>query len=323
MEWANQFGVFEVSLIIIFLFLYFLYVIYLLYKSKKYNLELSFFSIFFKLFLRFVYFSLIIISILGPSYGVLKKEIKTVSKDIFICVDLSESMLANDVSPNRLEKLKFELYKICSSFNSDRIGLIIFSSEAFVQCPLTYDQGALNLFIETLHTNLVPNSGTDFEPPLTLALNKLLNETDSKTSKQAKVILLISDGEHFGDDLKNVANDLDNNDIRLFTIGIGTEKGSKIPYRRGYKMKNGEPIITKLNSDDLKELANLTSGKYYEINNIRNESEILINDIKKIEGELRDTRKVDVGANKYFLFLLSALILIIFDVLLSLNIIKI
>src|SRR5258708_26446182 len=140
---------------------------------------------------RTVIFVLLIISFLGPSFGDAKKEIKSVGKDIMICVDLSKSMDAFDVQPTRLEKIKFELKKVVNSFNSDRIGVIIFSSEAFMQCPLTYDQNALDLFIETMNTNLVPASGTDFRPPFRMALQKLQDQDGGpRPNQKAKVIIL-------------------------------------------------------------------------------------------------------------------------------------
>ena len=122
---------------------------------------------------RTIYFALFMIAVLGPSFGGSKKEVKSVGKDIMICVDFSKSMDAFDIQPSRLEKIKFEMKKVVEAFNSDRIGIIIFSSEAFMQCPLTYDQNALNLFIETMNSGLVPSSGTDFGPPLRMALKKL------------------------------------------------------------------------------------------------------------------------------------------------------
>ena len=99
------------------------------------------------------------------SFGETTKEVKSMEKDVFICVDLSQSMNAFDIQPSRIERVKFELKNIIEAFNSDRKGLIMFSNEAFMQCPLTYDNNALALFIQTLNTSLVPNTGTDFAPP--------------------------------------------------------------------------------------------------------------------------------------------------------------
>ncbi|HMJ67899.1 MAG TPA: VWA domain-containing protein [Cyclobacteriaceae bacterium] len=271
-----------------------------------------------KLVLRTLFFALLIIAFLGPSYGDSKREVKSVGKDIMICVDLSKSMDAFDVQPSRLEKVKFEMKRIVKAFNSDRIGIIIFSSEAFMQCPLTYDQNALNLFIETMNTGLVPSSGTDFAPPLRMALDKLDDEGGTSTSQKSKVIVLISDGEDFGDETSEIVTNIEDRDIKLFTLGIGTQEGSPIGTQRGYKTdKFGKTVVSKINPASMKSLADKTGGQYFEINESRNEVSKLINTINKIEGELRDARFVDVSANRYYYFLLGALILLVFDILVN------
>ena len=241
-----------------------------------------------------------------------------------IAVDLSESMNANDVPPTRLEKVKFELKNIVDAFTSDRIGIVIFSSEAFIQCPLTYDQNALYLFIETLNTGLVPNRGTDFGPALGLALDKLENNEGSSLDQKSKVLILISDGEDFGDETAEILNKIQERDIRLYTLGIGTTRGSKIPTRNGFKKdQSGVDVITKLNPGSLKNLATKTGGKYFEINETSNDINRLINTLSNIEGELRDTRQIDVSANKYYYFLAAALLLLLIDGFISLKTIRI
>jgi Ca-activated chloride channel homolog len=291
--------------------------IYRYFRVSK-EVEVNFSNIISKLILRVIYFSLFIIALLGPSFGESKREIKAIGKDIFICVDLSTSMNATDIQPSRLERMKFELRNIVNAFNSDRIGLIIFSSEAFVQCPLTFDQSAISLFIETLNTGLLPVSSTDFGPPLEIALNKF-SENDTVQSKQSKAIVFISDGEDFGTETDEIAGEIEKKGIRLFSLGIGTAKGSKIPMPGGgYKRdKKGDIVVSSLNSESLKKLAINTGGKYFEINENENGVPKLINAINQIEGEVRDVRKVDASANKYFYFLIAAFVLILADAAIS------
>jgi Ca-activated chloride channel homolog len=286
-------------------------------------LKTAYRTIFLKVALRTIIFALLIVALLGPSFGAAKKEVKSVGKDIMICVDLSKSMDAFDVAPTRLEKIKFEMKKIVDAFNSDRIGIIIFSSEAFMQCPLTYDQNALNLFIETMNTGLVPASGTDFGPPLRMAIQKMDDE-GSRTEAKSKIIILISDGEDFGEETADASKDIEDKNIKLFTLGIGTEKGGQIRSGSGYKVdKQGQVVISKLNAESLKALASKTGGKYFEINETRNDVSRLISTISKIEGELMDARFVDVTGNKYFYFLAAALALLVLDVLLNIKTIRI
>lgn len=314
MTFYKTLGWFEIISIAAFVLFYILYIINTSKKASRFNTNT--FNLLKKLFLRTAYFVLIIIALLGPSFGEVKKEIKAVGKDIYIAVDLSLSMNSNDIPPSRLEKIKFELKNILNAFKSDRIGLIIFSSEAFVQCPLTYDQNALTLFIETLNSELVPNAGTNLEAPLQLALDKHLDPNNTTTSKQAKVIMVISDGEDFEGDIDEISEKISENGIKVFTLGVGTLDGGKIPYANSFKTdRNGNIVVSKLNEESLKKLAAETNGNYFVLNDEVNEVEKMINDISVIEGELRYTRNIDASANKYYYFLFIALILICVDLL--------
>lgn len=276
-----------------------------------------------KWLIRTIYFGLIIVAILGPSFGESKREIKTIGKDIMVCVDLSQSMDATDVVPSRVEKVKFELKNLLKTFNSDRIGIIIFSSEAYMQCPLTYDKNALNLFVQALNTRLVPRFGTDFAPALKLAMEKLTEDENESNQSKSKIVILISDGEDFGDESESIAKKLNKEDVRLFTLGIGTKEGSKIPTRGGFKTNNsGQEVVSKLETKSLKKLASISNGKYFEINQSRNDIARLVNKIRGIEGEMRGAKRVDTSQNNYFYFLWIALFFILLDIFISIRLIK-
>ena len=322
MEYIKEFGFIEILLILTFIIFYLIYIVRLLRINS--SISVSFKGVITKIIFRSTYFFLMIIALLGPSFGSSKKEIKVIGKDIMIAIDLSESMNANDIQPSRLEKIKFELKKIIDEFNSDRIGIIMFSNEAYIQCPLTYDKNALNLFIETLNTGLVPNSGTDFGPPLDLSLDKLLADKIQKNDK-SKIIILISDGEDFGENTYEIVDKIKESSIKLFTVGIGTSEGTRILLRNGSfkKDKDGKEVITKLNSTSLKKIANETKGKYFEISNQINQINGMIYEIKEIKGDLIDSKFMDVTKNKYFYFLFVALILMSMDFLFNFKIIKI
>jgi Ca-activated chloride channel family protein len=319
MSWYNAVSSLEIFFLLLFVGLYALYLFRLRKISKRLKSSLG--GVIGKVVLRTTYFLLLIVALLGPSFGENKREIQSVGKDIFIAVDLSQSMNAHDIQPTRLEKVKFELKNIVEAFSSDRIGLIIFSSEAFIQCPLTFDQNALNLFIETLHSGLVPNTGTDFGPPMEVALKKLITEEEG--DNKSKIIVLISDGEDFGEDTEEISSEVQDNDIKVFTLGVGSERGSRIKTSRGFKKdQNGADVVTKLNAESLRKLASTTDGKYYEISDSKNDIERLINNISAIEGEVREARQVDVSANKYFYFLGAALLLILLDVLINVRTVR-
>ena len=322
MEYIKEFGFIEILLILTFIIFYLIYIVRLLRINSR--ISVSFKGVITKIIFRSTYFFLMIIALLGPSFGSSKKEIKVIGKDIMIAIDLSESMNANDIQPSRLEKIKFELKKIIDEFSSDRIGIIMFSNEAYIQCPLTYDKNALNLFIETLNTELVPNSGTDFGPPLDLSLDKLLTNKIQENDK-SKIIILISDGEDFGENTYEIVDKIKESSIKLFTVGFGTAQGTRITLRNGLfkKDKNGKEVITKLNSTSLKKIANETKGKYFEISNQINQINGMIYEIKEIKGDLIDSKFMDVTKNKYFYFLFVALMLMSMDFLFNFKIIKI
>ena len=313
MNFQEDIGIFELSLVSLFFMFYFLYLvrIYKINQQIKVNLK----AVFIKFILRVTFFTLLIISLLGPNFGIKEEKVEVVGKDIMIAVDLSESMNSNDIQPSRIEKVKFEIKKIVDEFSGDRIGIIMFSGEAFVQCPLTYDKNALNLFVETLNTGLVPNSGTDFGPPLELGLSKLQDENSGDNDFKSKIIILFSDGEDFGEDTDQSIEKIKENSLKLFSVGIGTDEGSKIldDFGNFKKDNEGNDVITKLNSSSLRETADKTGGKYYEISKNKNEINQMITEIKNIKGDIIDQQTSNISENKYFYFLLSALVLVAID----------
>jgi Ca-activated chloride channel family protein len=247
------------------------------------------------------------------------KEIKQEGKDIFIAVDLSQSMKAQDMGPSRIQRVKFELKNLVKNFNTDRIGLIIFSSEAFIQCPLTFDQNVLQLHLDGLHTDLVPNQGTDIAAPLGLALKKFQN--DDNPDPTSKSIILISDGEDFGGNISDILGQLNEAGITIFSLGVGTTEGATIPSNNGIIMdpKTGRPVISKLEPSNLKNVASKTNGAYFELSDKAQEIPQLIDTIEKLEGTVTGTRMVEASANKYFYFLLVALSLALLDMVLPLK----
>jgi len=311
--------------LIIWLALFFsaLYLIYLyrFYRINK-NIQVKKFGMITKLLLRVIYFSLFMIALLGPSIGSSFKEIKEEGKDIFIAIDLSQSMNATDIGPNRLQRLKFELKNLVKQFAGDRIGLIIFSSEAFIQCPLTFDQNVLQLHIDGLHSGLVPNQGTNLGSAMFMALDKFNNE--NVNGPQSKTLILISDGEDFEETYKNYSSDLSNSGIKVFTLGIGTATGSTIPKGNGVLIdaKTKKPAITKLESSTLKTIASQTNGQYFEVSDSKFEIQDLIAAVSLQEGTLIGTRMVEASANKYFYFLLIGFFFALIDMLLPIKTIK-
>ena len=304
----------------IFILLYTLYIVRFWRINRRLKVEKR--RLFTKLVIRTSYFVLFLIALAGPSIGVSTKEITEEGKDIFIAVDLSQSMNAQDIGPSRLQRIKFELKNLTKSFPSDRIGLIIFSSEAFLQCPLTFDQSVLQLYIDGLNTGLVPNFGTDLNGPLLMALDRF--EKDESQEIKSKSIILISDGENFGDDLDGIANRLSDLGVKVFSLGIGTDNGSTIPRGNGVVIdpSTGQPAVTVLDRDPLQRIASQTDGQYFEISDGVQEVGSLISALERIEGGVTGSRTVEASANKYFYFLMVAFALTLLDMMLPIKTIK-
>ena len=297
-------------------FLTIFFILYLIYLGRIFwiarSLKTSARSSILKFILRTIYFGLIVLALLNPSFGDSKGSVRADGKDIFLLIDVSKSMEATDIQPSRIEKAKFEINRLINRFNKDRVGIIVFSEDAFILSPLTYDRNAISLFIPKISTNLMPEAGTDFNPALELALNKL-QKTKSKT--QSKVMVLISDGENFGNYDKTLIGKIKKNNINFFAMGIGTPNGTTLREGNNYKKDmNGNIIVTKLEVKLLKKISQETGGKYLEINSISGSFNDLITEIEQVRSTLINQRQVDVIANKYFYFLIIALFLLVIDV---------
>lgn len=280
-----------------------------------------------KLLLRVLYVGLLGVALWGPAYGLTQTPVRTAGKDVWLLVDLSRSMDAPDVAPSRLQKVKAELGTLISRFPADRLGLIVFAGEAYVQCPLTYDQAALHLFVSTLQTALVPPSSTDLVPPLELALARLGNaaDTSATTPPRATALVLVTDGEDFGENLEPTVRVLARSGARVFTVGVGTVEGSRIPQTggRGYvRDARGREAVTKLVAAPLRQLAEQTGGQYFELSDQRNEFSLLLNALNRVEGLMQQVRTVSVADNRYRYPLMLALILIALDIVLTVKVIR-
>lgn len=282
-----------------------------------------------KFLLRTAYVGLLGAALLGPAYGVTQRPVRTAGKDVWLLVDLSRSMDAPDVAPTRLQKVKQELRSLTSRFQADRLGLIVFSGEAYLQCPLTYDQAALQLFVNTLQTSLVPAGSTDLAAPLELVLQRLNNggaQTATPTAQpRATAIVLITDGEDFGENLEPTVRILARSGTRVFPMGVGTTEGSKIPQPggRGYvRDARGRDAVTRLVPVPLRRLAEQTGGQYFELTEQRNEFPLLLNALNRLEGQAEQVRTVSVADNRYRYPLVLALVLMLLDVVLTIKVIR-
>ncbi|WP_324670907.1 vWA domain-containing protein [Hymenobacter sp. GOD-10R] len=278
-----------------------------------------------KLVLRGLAFALLTVALLGPAYGVTQQPVRTAGKDVWLLVDVSRSMDAPDVAPSRLQKAQAELSALISRFQADRVGLIVFSSEAYVQCPLTYDQNALHLFINTLQTSLITAGSTNLAAPLELALTRLRATPQALgAAPRAAVLVLVTDGEDFGENLEPTVRVLTRSGARLFTMGVGTLEGTRLLRLNGRVLRDsrGREVVSRLTPTPLRRLAAQTGGQYFELTDRRNEFPLLVNALNRVEGQAEQVRTVSVADNRYRYPLALALVLLALDVLLTIRVIR-
>lgn len=234
---------------------------------------------------------LVVFSLLSPQKLRANEEIDVKGANIYALIDVSKSMMTKDIYPNRLEGAKRSLFEILNNLKGDRIGFIPFSDSAYVQMPLTDDYQMARNYINAIDGNLISGGGTQLLQGLELA-NKSFEE--SKISD--KEVVILTDG---GDYDKKVIEYAKNNKIKVFIIGIGTEKGAVIPGKNGFlKDKNGETVISKLNNNFMKQLASETNGNYYEVNNLVDGTKVFLKDLKNLDR--KTTRKEDVKVYKKY-----------------------
>ena len=320
MTWFQPIGLWHYLLTGAFVVLYLVYIVRTVRLAGLLGTGRGYVAV--KLVLRTLYFALAIMALLGPSIGKIKEEVKVQGKDVYLCVDLSASMNAFDVEPSRLIKVRFELKNLIRGLEGDRIGLIAFTDEAFLQSPLTFDHSAIDIFIETLSTQIISGGSTDLETPIRLVLDKGKEEDAGKT-QQAKAVVLISDGEDFGEKYQSILDEARKAGLRIFTLGVGTSAGGPVQQgRQLMKDEDGQQVISRLNPVPLQEIAQATGGRYYELSDRANGFAALSRDLAALEGETIEVKKLDIAANKYTFPLLAALILFLIDVLVPVRVLR-
>ena len=216
-----------------------------------------------KISLFFLAFSSLIIALCNLQTGSKLTEVKREGADIIVCLDVSNSMLAQDLSPDRLTRAKYALEKMIDRLEGDRLGLIIFAGEAYVQLPITTDYSAAKLFLESINPGMVPVQGTNVSDAI-----KKATESFSNDEGKNKAIILITDGENHDSEAIQAAEEAGKSGIMINTIGIGSVNGVPIPLLengvvKGYrKDKEGQTVITKLNTELLKLIASKADGVF-------------------------------------------------------------
>ncbi len=271
----------------------------------------------FKAFLTLLSMFFIIFALARPQIGTRLEEVRREGVDIIVAVDVSLSMQAKDIAPSRLEKAKHEVGTLIKQLAGDRIGIVAFAGDAFLHCPLTLDYGAAKLFLNALEPGVIPDPGTAIDRAMQVALSAF----DQKERKH-KVLILITDGENHGDDLKPLTEQAEREGVVIYTVGIGSPEGVPIPLQNEYgirtgfkKDKTGTVVMTKLDELTLEKLALQTGGKYFRASGAEDELDQIYTAIAKMEKKDLGAVKFTQYEDRYQFFLFLALLFLMLEIL--------
>ena len=242
-----------------------------------------------KYYYLFIAITAVIFMIAGPQFGSKLETVKRQGIEVMICLDISNSMLAQDISPNRLEKAKQMLSRLTDELNNDKIGLIVFAGDAFTQIPITSDYISAKMFLTSITPSIVSTQGTAIGAAINLAMKSF---TPDETV--AKTIVLITDGENHEDDAVGAAAAAAEKGVKVNVIGIGSPQGSPIPFDNNNFMKDnaGNVVITQLNETMAREIAQAGHGLYVRADNTNNA-------LKALQSELGKMSKSEVESQVY------------------------
>jgi Ca-activated chloride channel family protein len=270
-----------------------------------------------KLILLITGVTFLIIGILDPQVGSKLEKVKREGIDLYLVLDVSNSMLAEDIKPNRLERAKLAISNLIDKLQGDRIGIIIFAGNAYKQLPLTTDYSAARLFLSVVDTKIVPTQGTAIGEAIDMATLSF-GETEHN-----KAIVIITDGENHEDDAVGAAKAANELGIKVFTIGMGLPDGAPIPLfnngnQVGFKKDREEKtVITKLNEDMLRQISAAGGGSYARANNATTGLSRVFEDINSMDKKEIETRQFTNYEDRFQLFLGIAFILILIELLIA------
>lgn len=270
----------------------------------------------FKISLMVLAIALVLVSLAGPQWGFHWEKIEQKGVDIMIALDCSKSMLAQDIKPNRLERAKREIIDLLGMMTSDRAGLVAFSGQAILQCPLTLDHKAFNIFLDVLEPGFLPADGTNIEAAIQTCYNGFEKNSDTE-----KAIILITDGEGTIGDTEQTLQTIVKEGIRIFCIGVGGLEGAPIPDDSGgfKKDREGNIVLSKVDETGLKKIAQITGGAY--VRSVAGDMDLDLIYKDRIQATMTKKNLVSgrkkVWENRYQWFLFPALILLMAECILS------
>lgn len=248
----------------------------------------------------------VIVGVAGPQFGSKLQQVKKKGVELMIALDVSNSMMAEDIKPSRLEKAKMAISRMVEKLSNDKIGLIVFAGDAYVQLPITTDYSSARLFLSGINSDIVPVQGTAIGSAIDLAARSFTPETET-----SKAIIVITDGENHQDDAVEAARRAHEKGIIIHTIGMGLEQGAPIPEkgRPGQFMKDGSGnvVVSKLDEETLRQIAKAGEGLYVRASNTEVGLTQLFDEVNRMDKTLLEEKVYSDYAEKYQYFLLVGL----------------
>ncbi|HEY0262665.1 MAG TPA: VWA domain-containing protein [Chitinophagales bacterium] len=249
-------------------------------------------------------FVFLVLALANPQIGTRAEKVKRSGIDIMIALDVSKSMLAEDVQPNRLAKAKNFISHFIDELKNDRLGMIVFAGRAYLQMPQTVDYGAAKMYLKTVSPEQIPTQGTAVELAVHLAQDAL-----SKSEAKSKAVILISDGEDNEEGGLEAIEEAAKNGIKVYTIAVGSEKGAPIPLANGDFKRDGDGniVLSKVNTDVMRQYAMAGNGKAYLLNNSNDVVRAVLHDLGKLETKDFEELVYTDFDDQFIYFLLVAL----------------
>ncbi|MCQ2153777.1 MAG: VWA domain-containing protein [Bacteroidales bacterium] len=256
-------------------------------------------------------FAFFVLGISRPQIGAKLSEHEIRGAEIMICLDVSNSMLAEDYSPNRLERAKLAITRLVDKLQDDRIGLIVFAGSSFVQLPITTDYVSAKMFLSSISTESVPVQGTAIGDAVLTAARSF-----SAQSEKSRAIIVITDGENHEDDVVDAARQAAGLGIKVYTIGVGSVQGQPIPVNGELlKDRSGNIVVTRLDENTLQQIAREGGGAYVHAGNGEFGLNPIIDDIRRMEDEKFNSVVFEEFDEQYMYFFAVALLLLVIEVL--------
>ena len=254
-----------------------------------------------------------ILALARPQFGTKLVEIRQRGADVVIAVDVSSSMLAEDIKPSRLTRAKETLSVLIQQLSGNRVGIVAFAGAAFWQCPLTLDISSANLFLQVMDANLIPLPGTAIGDAVRLSMKGL-----EKTAPKSKAIVLLTDGEDHKSDPEGAAREAASQGIRIYTVGFGNPQGEPIPQKdaqgnfAGYKKDaKGNVVMSKMDEGLLAKMASITGGEYFRAPDGHLDTSRLLNDIQNLDRQKLSSRLNREYEDRYQIPLFFAVLLLV------------